>query len=116
MEPSGRNRWQMEHPRKPLKQVDPHPAATHGNGSGAHGKEGVGGPAAAQGWVAGIARNPPLLNRRLRQPPLATTDWSCCGLTKARVTLLRLESKPIIWKPLKTLWYLLKSSFPDAPW
>jgi hypothetical protein len=59
-----------------------------------------------------------LLQRRQAgaQPPFATTDCSCCGVTKPRVTLLRLESNPTIWKPLKTLWYLLKSSFPAAPW
>ena len=28
MEPSGRNQWQMEHPRKRLEQPDPQPAAT----------------------------------------------------------------------------------------
>jgi hypothetical protein len=31
----------MEHPRKPLKQADPQPVATHGNRFGAHGKEHV---------------------------------------------------------------------------
>src|SRR5947209_12664696 len=44
-EPSGgRNRWQpVENrtPRKPLKQADPQPVATHGNGSAGHGKQGV---------------------------------------------------------------------------
>jgi hypothetical protein len=38
---TGGNRWQMEHPRKPLKQADPQPVATHGNRFGAHGKEHV---------------------------------------------------------------------------
>jgi hypothetical protein len=37
----GGNRWQMEHPQKPLKQGDPQPVATHGKRFGAHGKEGV---------------------------------------------------------------------------
>src|SRR5260221_6588272 len=37
---TGGNRWQMEHALKPLKQADPQPSATHGNGSRAHGKEG----------------------------------------------------------------------------
>src|SRR6266851_8623918 len=36
---TGGNRWQIEHPQKPLKQADPQPVATHGNRFGAHGKE-----------------------------------------------------------------------------
>jgi hypothetical protein len=28
---TGGNRWQMGDPRKPLKQADPQPVATHGN-------------------------------------------------------------------------------------
>ena len=46
---TGGNRWQMGHPRKPLKQADPQPVATHGNGSGAHGKEGVDGSSPSEG-------------------------------------------------------------------
>jgi hypothetical protein len=56
MEPSGRNggnRWQMERPRKPLKQADPQPVATHGNRFGAHGKEGVNGSSPLEGFTAG---------------------------------------------------------------
>jgi hypothetical protein len=43
------NRGQMGHPREPLKQADPQPVATHGNGSGAHGKEGVDGSSPSEG-------------------------------------------------------------------
>ena len=38
---TGGNRFQMEHPQKPLKQADRQSVATHGNRFGAHGKEGV---------------------------------------------------------------------------
>jgi hypothetical protein len=38
---TGGNRWQMGRARKPLKQADPQPVATHGNPLAAHGKEGV---------------------------------------------------------------------------
>ena len=48
---TGGNRWQMEHPRKPLKQADPQPVATHGNRSGAHGKEGVDGSSPSEGFT-----------------------------------------------------------------
>jgi hypothetical protein len=37
---TGGNRSQMRRARKPLKQADPQPAATHGNRFGAHRKEG----------------------------------------------------------------------------
>src|SRR5712691_848763 len=37
---TGGNRWQMGRDRKPLKQADPQPVATHGNRFAAHGKEG----------------------------------------------------------------------------
>src|SRR5712671_2699706 len=46
---TGGNRWQMEHPEKPLKQADPQPVATHGNRFGAHGKEGVDGSSPSEG-------------------------------------------------------------------
>jgi hypothetical protein len=46
---TGGNRSQMEHPQKPLKQADPQPMATHGNGFGAHGKEGVDGSSPSEG-------------------------------------------------------------------
>ena len=46
---TGGNRWQMGHPRKPLKQADPQPVATHGNRFGAHGKEGVDGSSPSEG-------------------------------------------------------------------
>ena len=52
MEPSGRNRcnrWQMGHAQKPVKQADRQPVATHGNVSGAHGKEGVDGSSPLEG-------------------------------------------------------------------
>jgi hypothetical protein len=49
MEPSGRNQWQMRRPRKPLKQANPQPVATHGNRFGAHGKEGVDGSSPSEG-------------------------------------------------------------------
>ena len=61
MEPSGRNQrqpWQMERPRKPLKQADPQPIATHRNRSGAHGKEGVDGSSPSEGLQ--IPRTPAL--------------------------------------------------------
>jgi hypothetical protein len=53
MEPSGRNRWQpvanattAETPQYAERQ----PVATHGNGSGAHGKEGVDGSSPSEGF------------------------------------------------------------------
>ena len=46
---TGGNLWQMEHPRKPFKQADPQPVATHGNRFGAHGKEGVDGSSPSEG-------------------------------------------------------------------
>ena len=48
-------------------------------------------------------------------PSLATTLAICAGEMYALLTLLRLESKPTIWKPLNTLWCWLKSSLPPAP-
>ena len=38
---TGRNPSQTAHRQERLKQADPQPVATHGNGFGAHGKEGV---------------------------------------------------------------------------
>src|SRR6266566_10108603 len=45
------NRWQMRGPRKWLKQADPQPVATHGNGSRPHGKEGVNGSSPLEGFA-----------------------------------------------------------------
>src|SRR2546423_6644101 len=42
-------RWQRGPPRKPLKQADPQPVATHGNRFAAHGKEGVDGSSPSEG-------------------------------------------------------------------
>src|SRR5438477_5851156 len=50
---TGGNRWQMGHPRKPLKQANPQPVATHGNRIGAHGKEGVDGSSPSEGLTKG---------------------------------------------------------------
>ena len=44
------NQWQIGHPRKPLKQANPQPVATHGNRFGAHGKEGVDGSSPSEGF------------------------------------------------------------------
>src|SRR5438094_6850521 len=44
------NPWQMGRARKPLKQADPHPVATHGNRFAAHGKEGVDGSSPSEGF------------------------------------------------------------------
>jgi hypothetical protein len=44
------NRWQMQGPRKWLKQADRQPLATHGNGFAAHGKEGVSGSSPEEGF------------------------------------------------------------------
>jgi hypothetical protein len=52
MEPSGRTWWQpvaIGTARKPLKQADPQPVATHGNRFAAHGKEGVDGSSPSEG-------------------------------------------------------------------
>jgi hypothetical protein len=52
MEPSGAtsgNRSQMGELRKRLKQANRQPLATHRNGSGAHGKEGVDGSSPSEG-------------------------------------------------------------------
>jgi hypothetical protein len=46
---TGGNRWQMRQARKRLKQADPQPSATHGNGSRPHGKEGVDGSSPSEG-------------------------------------------------------------------
>jgi hypothetical protein len=46
---TGGNRSQIGRPRKPLKQADPQPVATHGNRFGAHGKEGVDGSSPSEG-------------------------------------------------------------------
>src|SRR5258708_29457727 len=46
---TGGNRSQIEGPRKRLKQADRQPVATSGNGSGAHGKEGVNGSSPLEG-------------------------------------------------------------------
>jgi hypothetical protein len=46
---TGGNRWQTEHPRKPIKQANPQPVATYGNGFGAHGKEGINGSSPLEG-------------------------------------------------------------------
>jgi hypothetical protein len=43
------NESQMAPPRKRLKQADRQPVATHGNGFGAHGKEGVDGSSPSEG-------------------------------------------------------------------
>jgi hypothetical protein len=51
---TGGNQWQMRHPQKPLKQADPQPVATHGNGFGAHGKEGVDGSSPSEGFTKGL--------------------------------------------------------------
>src|ERR1700731_1271335 len=48
---TGGNRWQMGRPRKPLKQADPQPVATHGNRFAAHGKEGVNGSSPLEGFA-----------------------------------------------------------------
>ena len=56
MEPSGRNRWQTGRARKPLKQDDPQPVATHGNCFAAHGKEGVDGSSPSEGFCFSPAR------------------------------------------------------------
>ncbi len=55
MEPSGRNRWQIGRARKPLKQADPQPVATHGNRFAAHGKEGVDGSSPSEGSACSAA-------------------------------------------------------------
>jgi hypothetical protein len=46
---TGGNRWQIEHPQKPLKQADPQPVAPQGNRLAAHGKEGVDGSSPVEG-------------------------------------------------------------------
>jgi hypothetical protein len=43
----------MGRARKPLKQADPQPAATHGNRFAAHGKEGVNGSSPLEGLKKG---------------------------------------------------------------
>jgi hypothetical protein len=52
MEPSGRYQWHRpanETARNRLKQANSQPAATHGNGSRRHGKEGVNGSSPLEG-------------------------------------------------------------------
>jgi hypothetical protein len=50
---TGGNRSQMRRPRQRLKQANPQPVATHGNGFGAHGKEGVDGSSPSEGFTKG---------------------------------------------------------------
>ncbi len=45
------NQSQMQESRKPLKQADPQPVATHGNRFPAHGKEGVDGSSPSEGFA-----------------------------------------------------------------
>jgi hypothetical protein len=52
----GRNRWQTGRPGNPLKQADLQPCATHGNGAGAHGNEGVDGSSPSEGSAESAAR------------------------------------------------------------
>src|SRR5713226_35281 len=54
---TGGNRSQIEGPRKRLKQPDRQPVATHGNGSGAHGKEGVNGSSPLEGFSEAPAQH-----------------------------------------------------------
>jgi len=51
---TGGNRSQMAVLRKRLKQADRQPLATHGNGSGAHGKEGVDGSSPSEGFTKSL--------------------------------------------------------------
>jgi hypothetical protein len=81
MEPSGRNRWQPVAngtPQKPLKQADPQPVATHGNGFGAHGKEGVDGSSSSEGSARARTSGPcvPVDFRVWRVPGVWTLLWS----------------------------------------
>src|SRR5258706_23371 len=50
---NGGNRGEMGRPRKPLKQADPQPVATHGKRFAAHGKEGVDGSSPPEGFIKG---------------------------------------------------------------
>ena len=68
---TGGNRRQMGPARKPLKQSDPQPLATHANRFGAHGKEGVDGSSPSEGL-----QNPPLTGI-FRSGRLA--DRATCG-------------------------------------
>src|SRR5579862_4113218 len=55
---TGGNQWQMGQPRKSLKQANPQPVATHGNGFGAHGKEGVDGSSPSEGFAKELQISP----------------------------------------------------------
>src|SRR5712691_6207261 len=61
---TGGNRSQIEGPRKRLKQADRQPVATHGNGSGAHGKEGVNGSSPLEGFSEAPAQQRLSLSRK----------------------------------------------------
>src|SRR5438552_1591675 len=80
---TGGNRWQMGHPRKPLKQADPQPVATHGNRIGAHGKEGVDGSSPSEGFVSSllISSFRPLVRRETRDA--ASTERPADGAAGA---------------------------------
>jgi hypothetical protein len=74
---TGGNRSQMGAPRKRPKQADQQPAATHGNGFGAHGKEGVNGSSPLEGFAkaphAGafsVQKDLQILVRAVRMEPL----------------------------------------------
>ena len=53
---TGGNRWRMRRARKRLKQADPQPSATDGNGPRPHGKEGVDGFESVRGLCKSAAR------------------------------------------------------------
>src|SRR6266446_1313973 len=78
------NRSQMGPPRKRLKQADRQPVATHGNGFGAHGKEGVDGSSPSEGFNA---------TRETRQ------SRSACNLPRSgdRFDILRTKDLRASW-------------------
>jgi hypothetical protein len=50
---TGGNQWQIQSTPRRLKQAKRQPVATHGNGFGAHGKEGVDGSSPSEGFTKG---------------------------------------------------------------
>jgi hypothetical protein len=75
---TGGNQWQMGRARKPLKQADPQPVATHGNRFAAHGKEGVDGSSPSEGSA--------------KAPHVAFAFTSTCRFSRVRWVWSRLWS------------------------
>jgi hypothetical protein len=101
------NRWQMGRPRKPLKQRDPQPVATHGNRFGAHGKEGVDGSSPSEGSTKDL--------RGWAFPYGSTCIFACTLSSGALSGAFRLKTLRIALAPSIAFgWLPSVSCLPDA--